>query len=359
MKRILQTGITGQQGVALVETIVLKMGSIWHPTGGLEAGTDGYIEFRDPTTGEMLNLHLPVQSKATTTEFSSETTSQAAYVCSADDLDYWLKGNKPIILVVSRPATGEAYWISVKDYFRDPALRLRRRIVFHKDRDRFDESALPHLLSVAASSGGGTYLAPRRKPERIISSLQPVTRLPQRLFHAYTDCASAGEVRRRLNEAGDRDTSEWAYRGKQILSVHDLSGGAWSRICDPGTVEDFDVAEWSDSFEEDRRNDFINLLKQCLRTRLQRMHVRYDPEEKYYHFTAARDMAIAVWLENPSGPYSRNTRRPWRELSGRTIATTDSSDASVATVTSGFSKSIQPTGLLPTGAVCTREPQYC
>jgi hypothetical protein len=294
MKRILQTGITGQQGVALVESVVLKMGSIWHPTGGLEAGTDGYIEFRDPATGEMLNLHLPVQSKATTTRFSSETATQAAYVCTPDDLEYWLKGNKPIVLVVSRPTTGEAYWVSVKDYFRDPALRRSRRIVFNKDRDRFDESSLPRLISVATSNAGGGYLAPRRKPERIISSLQRVTRLPQRLFHGYTDCANGKEVRRRLIEAGDATSQEWAYRGKQIISVHDLSVGAWKRVCDPGTVEDFGAEEWANSYDEDRRNDFVDLLRQCLRSRLQRMHVRFEPDEKYYHFTATHDLAPRI-----------------------------------------------------------------
>jgi hypothetical protein len=294
MKKIRATGITGQQGVALIETTVLKMGSIWHPTGGLEAGTDGYIEFRDPTTGEMLNLHLPVQSKATTTQLSSETETRAAYVCAQEDLDYWMKGNKPIVLVVSRPSTGEAYWVSVKDYFKDPAHRKSRKVWFDKASDRFDESALQHLLAVAASNAGGTYLAPPLKPERILSNLLRVTRLPTRVFHAYTDCTSGKVVRERLNEAGAQDAQEWSYRGKAIVSVHDLSTREWRRICDPGTVEEFDVDDWTNSLDEDRQNDFVALLNQCLRTRLQRLHVRFDAEEKYYHFTATKDLKPRV-----------------------------------------------------------------
>lgn len=261
MKKIRSTGITGQQGVALIETTVLKMGSIWHPTGGLEAGTDGYIEFRDPTTGEMLNLHLPVQSKATTTPFSSETEARAAYVCAQEDLDYWMKGNKPIILVVSRPTTGEAYWVSIKDYFRDPSLRKSRKVWFDKERDRFDESTLPRLLAVATSNVGGTYLAPRPQPEEVFSNLLRVVRLPTRIFHAYTDCGSGKEVRDRLNETGAHNAQEWSYRGKQIISVDDLSTSPWSRICDPGTVEEFEVEEWTNSLDEDRQNDLIDLLK--------------------------------------------------------------------------------------------------
>jgi hypothetical protein len=35
------------------------------------------------------------------------------YWCAANDLDYWLRVNMPVVLVVSSPETREGYWISI------------------------------------------------------------------------------------------------------------------------------------------------------------------------------------------------------------------------------------------------------
>ena len=103
-KKIGHRDIIGQQGINLIERIVLEMGCLWHPTK-LEAGIDGIIEIRDPSTGEVTNSIIQVQSKATETQFASESVSDFSYTCSERDLDYWLHGNAPVILVCSRPAT--------------------------------------------------------------------------------------------------------------------------------------------------------------------------------------------------------------------------------------------------------------
>jgi len=67
------------------------------------------IEIRDPITGEMTNLILQVQSKATDQDFLADTPTGFDYYCEQRDLHYWLSGNGPVILVRSRPATKEAY----------------------------------------------------------------------------------------------------------------------------------------------------------------------------------------------------------------------------------------------------------
>ena len=64
-KTISGTGITGQKGVNLIEAVVLDMESRWTPSGPNEVGIDGYIELRDQNTGEVGNLILQVQGKAT------------------------------------------------------------------------------------------------------------------------------------------------------------------------------------------------------------------------------------------------------------------------------------------------------
>jgi hypothetical protein len=72
-KKVHVNSIIGEQGVNLIQRVVLGMGFVWYPTGGVEAGIDGIIEIRDPTTGEVSNSIVQVQSKATTKPFQSET----------------------------------------------------------------------------------------------------------------------------------------------------------------------------------------------------------------------------------------------------------------------------------------------
>lgn len=290
MKVLRETDITGDRGIALIHSIVSEMGSLWHPTG-LEAGIDGHIEFRDPTTGEMLSQHIAVQSKATGATFGPGNPS---FTCRERDLEYWLKGNMPVILVYSHPASRQAFWISIRDYFADPVKRRSRRIVFDRERDRFDTSAYHRLLDLSSGDRSGVYLAPPPSPETIVTNLQQIVRLPALLYHGYTDCTRPKEIRELLNESGGRDVHEWVYRGKRLISVHDLSEGPWKQICDPGTVESFTTSEWADSHDEDRRNDFIELLNQCLRTKLSAMHVRFDVYEKYYHYVATHNLRPRV-----------------------------------------------------------------
>lgn len=83
VKKILQTGITGQQGVNLVENVVLKMGFLWHATGVLEAGNDGFIEIRDSTSGEVTNsigtVRNPPGPQAESTHFCSSRRTGLAF----------------------------------------------------------------------------------------------------------------------------------------------------------------------------------------------------------------------------------------------------------------------------------------
>src|SRR5687768_15340096 len=99
MKKITEQAITGQRGVALIEDVVLQMGCVWYPTGGLEAGIDGFIEFTNPNTREALNAHVAVQSRATKEEFAAETPTSFEYLCSEKDLAYWLTGNQPVVFI--------------------------------------------------------------------------------------------------------------------------------------------------------------------------------------------------------------------------------------------------------------------
>jgi hypothetical protein len=112
-KKIGKRDVIGDQGIALIHQIVSDMEFIWNEIH-LEAGIDGVIEIRDPVTEEVTNNIIQVQSKATANPFTAEDDKGFDYYCDEKDLEYWLSGNAPVILVRSRPSTREAYWVSIR-----------------------------------------------------------------------------------------------------------------------------------------------------------------------------------------------------------------------------------------------------
>lgn len=140
MKKLSSQSLIGQQGINLVERIVLEMKYAWRPTSGFDVGVDGEIEVCDPVTDAATNSYVKVQVKSTSQAFQAESANSLEYVCDPRDLEYWLRGNAPVILVVCRPADNEAYWVSVKDYFRDPAIQKTRKVIFDKLKQRFDKA---------------------------------------------------------------------------------------------------------------------------------------------------------------------------------------------------------------------------
>ncbi len=130
----------GQRGINVIERIVEDVGHLWTPTRpASDAGTDGFIELCDHeerSTGQVVQ----VQSKATLGAFRNETATSSEFLCDERDLTRWLEGNAPFILIVSRPPD-EAYWIPVKSYFSDPAVRTKRLVVFDKVAHAFNKEA--------------------------------------------------------------------------------------------------------------------------------------------------------------------------------------------------------------------------
>jgi hypothetical protein len=267
------------------------MGFLWHPTGGVEAGIDGFLEIRDPVTGVVTSCFLPIQSRATSKPFQAETSDQFEYLCDPKDLDYWLAGNAPVILVRSRPSTNEAYWVSVKDYFRDPVVRKHRRVVFDKKRDRFDETCRDALVRLAVPKDSGLYLAPLLKPERLYSNLLKVASIARLYYSAETEFRTPqalwSEFRNRnLNAPGD-----WILQSKRIISFHDLRQPPWSNVCDLATLQFCETNDWSLSNDPATQRDFVRLLNRCLTEKLKPLGVRYYSKGYYYYFLATPSLA--------------------------------------------------------------------
>ena len=290
MKKIANADIIGQQGINLIEQIVLQMGFVWHPTN-LDAGIDGYIEIRNQTTGEVTNCIIQVQSKATERPFEAETPSAFEFRCTSRDLDYWLSGNAPVILVRSRPKTNEVYWVSLKDYFREPATRKTGKVTFDKQRNRFDIDAKDALQKLAFPADSGLYMGTTPKRETIYSNLLTLEPFPKHYYVAETGFRTPGELFATLREETSIVRGEWILGAKMLTSFHDLREHPWSQVCDGGTVEEHDTDEWVLTEDPLRQREFVKLLNACLKEKLFPKGVKFSRDQGFYYIRSTKDLS--------------------------------------------------------------------
>jgi hypothetical protein len=185
--------VTGESGVHLIARIVDEMGHIWHPAVGPDSGIDGQIELRDPATGELRNVRLGVQSKATTGKWDRETEHEFSYRPEPHDIAYWLSSNQPVLLICSRD--GEAYWRSVQEWARDPVARAKGYLRFNKQNDRFDASAAARLFDLKAASGDWVEPpGPPRDPEQLLTNLMPIVWRTDHLLSVEVPSGDASAV---------------------------------------------------------------------------------------------------------------------------------------------------------------------
>jgi hypothetical protein len=251
------------------------MGSRWTPSGPNEVGIDGYIELFDPATRVSLGLTLAAQSKVVSS--IRDASEEFRYTCHPSDLEYWLKSNIPVILIVSDPETTQAYWVWIQEVFQDWKPGSPTTVLFQKSRNRFDSSVLRDLMKIGAPAQG-LYIAPRPEPERLWSNLLRIDSLPDIVYVGGTMLRSAGEVWQILNQKKVRPRSGWILWEKKILSFDDLSSDEWDGICELGTVEGFETTEWAESSDSDRKRVFVQLLNQTLKAQLN-SRARYWPKE--------------------------------------------------------------------------------
>lgn len=108
-------------------------------------------------------------------------------------------------------------------------------------------------------------LLPIKKPERLYTNLLEVTDLPERMYAVETKCKKSAEVWALLKEKTDDPPGDWIYRGKMLYAFHDFSDPIWKVICEGHMASPEERRHWSDSTEQDRISEFIELLKGCLR----------------------------------------------------------------------------------------------
>lgn len=285
-KKIAKQTITGRLGVNHIERHVLEMGYLWN-SSTIDAGIDGYIELRDPATDVAKNLVIAVQSKATSKAVAGVRGNALTYYCKPADLAYWLQGNLPVIFIYTFTDTGEAYWISVKDYFNTAPKRQAAKIEFDLKADRFDRTSADAIKRLARPRGSGIYFAPPPTVETLWLNLLPV-KFPEHLQVASTEHRSRKTVRDELKSKAGHFSSDWILRNKQILTFQDLRSDEWKSTVDRGTVEKFESAEWAMSPDPARRREFVELLNYCLRARCFSENLGYNEFLRYYYFRLSK-----------------------------------------------------------------------
>jgi hypothetical protein len=294
-KRITREQLLGETAVQFIGRRFLEMGFPWHPTNApLDAGIDGFVEVRDLQSGEATNAWIAVQSKGRTT-LEKETDTSFEFTCAPRDLDYWRRGNMPVLLVVSRPEQNEAWWVSVKDYFRiDPARQQTRRIFFDKNNNALATFAADHLLQLVQAAGAGTYFRPAPKRERLYTNLLEVTRLPRLIYRADTPLRDPAEFREQLKKRMEYPPREWLFDQKRIYSVHDLRDEPWASACNIETVDWFESDKWASSDNPDDRRLFVWMLNECLRSFVGKIGMRYSKLDNALYFKKTVDLSPRV-----------------------------------------------------------------
>lgn len=279
VKTLRENQLLAERGVALITEIVLAMGYVFRPTSVLDSGIDGEIELRDVQTGRMTNQIIKVQSKATA-QFQNETDTGFSFWPNTDDVKYWLGGNVPVILVVSCPDKSEAYWVSVHEYKQ--ANPTTKGIHFDKSRHRLNSSAQSALASLVRDSRYGRYDAPMRHTETLLSNLLPVTKIAERVHIAETDYRERPKLIEALREHTTDFGAEWILRDKRIISFRDLRSFPYTKICDQGTAEDFPIAEWTQSKDQDKQRELVQLMNAALRSKLRPFQIAFENKHPHY-----------------------------------------------------------------------------
>lgn len=260
------------------------MGFAWNPTQ-TDQGIDGTIEIVNPSNREATNLIIQVQVKATSTEFQSNSDTAFSFSCDSADIDYWLHGNAPVIIIVCQPKSGEAYWKDIKAYFNDPKNKDTNTVRFIKAADRFDAS-VGQLLAELAKPSGGTYLGTLPKKENLISNLFPVVHFPETIWSATSKFRDREKFRQALKElpAGNKHLRELFPNGNTVYSFLDLNSPPLNRLIEAGTVKENSAEDWALSEDPDLKRHFVHLLNLCFNQFLFERRIAYDPERKLIFF---------------------------------------------------------------------------
>jgi hypothetical protein len=266
------------------------MGFLFHETGSVEAGTDGFVELRDRSSGDMLSAVFRVQSKATENgrAWTFETEASFAFNCKERDIGDWVASNVPVVLVCCDTKRQVAYWKDVTRYFADPARRQSRQVVFDKALDVFDPRAADALAGVAIPKTAGIYIPPRARNEQLVSNLITVVGHPKHVWVAPALVTHMRDVEEVLRPAGIG--VECFLRGERLVSFRPFDESEWSELCDIDAVDRVAASEWAESDDPVKQHEFAELLRRALGEKV-RESINYHRKDRLFYWRAGKDLS--------------------------------------------------------------------
>lgn len=288
-KKVSKQTLIGEGGVSIIARRVNEMGFLYHDRR-VDHGIDGEIELVAPN-GDALNSIVMVQSKASNRAHSFETADTFQWTAEPADLDYWLGGNAPVIVVLSRPAENLAWWFDARAEFSDPRRRASRTVTINKQRQSFDKAAAPEIMRIGVPRDSGIYLPSPPKKEFLTTNLLPIEDWPNTVFvapAAVRDYAEAWE----LVKGAPGIAPGWILHDGMVISFGDLNTPPLQVLCDGG-VERNDTTEWANSDDEDRTYQFIDLLRSTLVSERGR-DVQWHQARHHMHFRSTHDLSPRV-----------------------------------------------------------------
>jgi hypothetical protein len=307
-KKLHDNIFTGEDGIALVQRILMKMRFGWQPTGKFDVGIDGYIQLRDPKTHVMLGAHLAAQVKAYA-RFTAETATSFEFLCEQDHIDYWMRSNLPVVLICVHPDTDEAWFVCVTEYFAAPERRASRRVVFDKSSTRFDAGVADSLKELALPPDAGVPRHGLTGPETLLTNLLPVTGFGEFLWCAKTDCHTTEQANTLYSQTEGPRASDYLLRDELLYSLRDPRTCELQSLCDAMSVKADPVGIWAGSDSLDLQRRFADLLRRTLLQQL-KPRLRWQHERALFYFAAPLPLH-SVSMVGPSGHKRDVVRVKW------------------------------------------------
>ncbi len=298
-KRITDSQMLGELGETAVKKLVLEMKFIYEHRGRLEAGTDGFIELRDPYTGAPLGKVLGVQVKSTERgQYIREDDRGFEYLLRPDDVAYWRGTNYPVIIVVWRQSDSSAYWKDVTDGVKGE----ERRLSFDKKADVFDARSADRLGALTIDRRTqGAYLPPLNLGEQAIFNLLRI-KLPNEIFVATSPFGSGRDA---IPELGKQDDTrfDWVIRKRRFISFFDPRECGTRAIVDLDQVEAVDTEQLALGDDPDDIMDIVDLLRRTT-ARQTASELSYLRKERLFYFRATGEN------RSHSYKYAANVKEP-------------------------------------------------
>ncbi|MFC4172464.1 DUF4365 domain-containing protein [Microvirga sp. GCM10011540] len=305
MKKLHLNQITGERGVHIFSNRILAAGLSFHtPSGALDTGVDGFIELRDPHTGEVRAQYIAAQLKTMRT-LPEDNGEIFAYRATERDIEYWFNANTPVILVVVHLDSELVWWKSIQGYFADPERKRSRKVVFHrKDDELRDDTVASFAELVAGFARPGIVTPSLRTEEELETNLLRVDH-PFRVNLAVTDL-DAKEVRQALLRRHEYPPMDWIVHGGRLITFRDLDDPLFEDACDLGSIDQIDTRDWFEADGDVTKRQFVYLLQRCLTERI-RDRLRYSRAGKYHFFKPDRRNGIERTIRYQS--FARQAKR--------------------------------------------------